>query len=64
MNKFILVHENGKPRLINLAWVEEIRSIDYGCTIYFAFTAPGAFEQDYMYVDETFETVVEKVKEA
>ena len=64
MNKFILVHIKGEPRLINLAWVEEIHPNDWGSAIYFAFTCPGASEQDYMNVDESFETVMEKVESA
>ena len=57
MNRFIEVHKNGKPCLINTRWIEEIT----GNTIYFAFTVPQAIEQDYIKADETYEQLKELI---
>lgn len=58
MDKFIEVHQNGEKRLINLRWVEEIREDkDYCVTIYFAFANPNSVNQDYLYVDESYDEV-------
>ena len=57
MSRFIKVHRKGRPHLINLDWVEEIREN----RIYFAFNVPNAVEQDYLEVDETFEQLLKMI---
>jgi hypothetical protein len=57
MSRFIKVHREGIPHLINLDWVEEIHEN----TIYFAFNVPNAVEQDYLEVDETFEQLLKMI---
>lgn len=57
MNRFIEVHRNGKPCLINTRWIEEI----VGSTIYLAFTVPLAVEQDHIKTDETYEQLKELI---
>ena len=64
MTKFIEVHFNGMRHLINLAHVEEITcDTDGKCTIYYAFSAPGAMHQDYIIPDETYEQIKSKIFE-
>ena len=57
MNRFIEVHRNGKPCLINTRWIEEITD----STIYLAFTVPYAIEQDHIKTDETYEQLKELI---
>lgn len=57
MNKFIEVHVNGKPHLINARWIEEI----FDNAIYLAFSEPNAIEQDYIETDETYEQLKELI---
>lgn len=62
MTKFIEVHFNGMRHLINLAHVEEIIcDTDGKCTIYYAFSVPGAIDQDYIIPDETYEQIKIKI---
>ena len=62
MTKFIEVHRKGASYLINLAHVEEVKcDTDGSCTIYFAFSVPNAFEQDYIIPDETYDQIKSKI---
>lgn len=61
MAEFIEVTEIGNRRLINLAWVEEIRDVNGHAQIYFAFNAPYATEQDYMNVDQSYDDVCRRI---
>ncbi len=57
MAEFIIVHEAGEERLVNLAWVEEIRCDEDQAIIYFAFRDPDCVEQDNIKTDEPYEAV-------
>lgn len=58
MARFIEIHQNDFPVLVNLDWVEEIRDeVTGGATIYFAFTNPNCDEQDHFRADESFEVI-------
>ena len=63
MAKFIEVTAlDGTKRLINLAWVEDIWDRGgTGVDIYFAFSAPHAFEQHFLRVLESYEEIKRKV---
>lgn len=54
---FIVIHENGEERMINLNWVEEVRPTDNQAVIYFAFQSNGTIEQDYILADESYDRV-------
>lgn len=60
MAEFICVHENGEKRLVNLAWVEEIRPAygDKAC-IHLGFQLNDAFLQDCINTDESFSRICE-----
>ena len=54
MAKFIEVTDiDGRKRLINTAWIEEIWEGD-NATIYFAFQAENMVDQDSMVVKESY----------
>lgn len=57
MADFIEVHQLGKPRLVNLDWVEEIWPTENGTQIYFAFTSPDAVSQDFITTDESYDKI-------
>lgn len=57
MADFIEVHQLGKPRLVNLDWVEEIWPTENGTQIYFAFTCPDATSQDFITADESYDEI-------
>lgn len=57
MADFIEVHQHGKPRLVNLDWVEEIWPTENGTQIYFAFTSPDATSQDFITTDESYDKI-------
>lgn len=57
MADFIEVHQLGKPRLVNLDWVEEIWPTENGTQIYFAFTCPDATSQDFITADESYDKI-------
>lgn len=57
MADFIEVHQQGKPRLVNLDWVEEIWPTEDGTQIYFAFTGPDNTEQDFITTDESYDKI-------
>lgn len=57
MADFIEVHQQGKPRLVNLDWVEDILPTENGTQIYFAFTSHDGANQDFFTADETYEEV-------
>lgn len=58
MAKFIEVHLEGRPIMVNLDYVEEIEKANNGkCTIYQSFNCPDASEQDYIKPDETYDEV-------
>lgn len=61
MAEFIIVHENGEERMVNLTWVEEIRPADRQAAIYFAFQGAGYSEQDHIKTDEPYEAVKKKI---
>ena len=62
MAKFIEVTDvAGTKRLINTRWVQEIWDAEQGTDIYFAFTPPSSFDQDYMRTKENYEEVKMKV---
>jgi len=63
MARFIEVHREGNPILVNLDWVEEVMEAERGATIYFAFNLPHAEEQDYVTVDESFDEMLRKIVE-
>ena len=61
MAKFIEVTDlDGRKRLINTAWIEEIWDGD-NATIYFAFQAENTIEQDSLVVQESYEEIKMKV---
>lgn len=55
MAKFIEVHKDGEPRLVNLDWVEDIWPTVNGAQIYFAWELPDCATQDFVTVDESYE---------
>ena len=58
MSEFIVVHENGEERMINLDWVEEVRpGIGGNAFIYFAFQQSNTIDQDYIIADESYDEV-------
>ena len=57
MADFIEVHQQGKPRLVNLDWVEEIRPTENGAQIYFAVTSPDDVSQDFITTDESYDKI-------
>ena len=61
MAKFIIVHEKGQERMVNLAWVEEIRPDDGRAIVYLAFQGNDCLEPDYIRTDESYEAVKEKI---
>ena len=61
MAKFIEVTDlDGRKRLINTAWIEEIWDGD-NATIYFAFQATNTIEPDSLVVQESYEEIKMKV---
>ena len=54
MADFIEVHQLGKPRLVNLDWVEPTEN---GTQIYFAFTGPDDVSQDFITTDESYDKI-------
>lgn len=61
MSKFIEVTDlDGRKRLINTAWIEEIWDGD-NATIYFAFQAKDSIEPDSVVVQESYEEIKMKV---
>lgn len=57
MADFIEVHQQGKPRLVNLAWVEDIWPTKNGAKIYFAFIRPDDTAQDCTATDESYDEI-------
>lgn len=55
MAKFIEVHKDGEPRLVNLDWVEDIWPTVNGAQIYFAGVLPAFETQDFVTTDESYE---------
>lgn len=53
MAKFIEVHCNGNPRLVNLGVVEEIYPTINNSQIYFTYKSLG--DQDFATVDESYD---------
>ena len=55
----------GNRRLINIRHIEEvIENADGACTIYFAFNAPDAYEQDNIDTNNSFDEIVAFIREA
>lgn len=63
MNNFIVVHENGKERIINLAWVEQVWFNDGNTFIHFAFQGQDYCEPDYIIADESFDEIKKLIME-
>ena len=57
MADFIEVHQQGKPRLVNLDWVEDIWTTENGAQIYFAFTSPDDTSQYFITTDERYDMI-------
>lgn len=57
MAEYIEVHQEGKPRLVNLDWVEDIWPTENGTQIYFAFTSPDTTSQDFITTDESYDKI-------
>ena len=57
MADFIEVHLQGKHRLVNLDWVEDIWPTENGTEIYFAFTSPDDTSQDFITTDESYDEI-------
>ena len=57
MADFIEVHQQGKPRLVNLDWVEDIWPTENGTQIYFAFAGLDDTEQDFITTDESYDEI-------
>lgn len=57
MADFIEVHNHGKPRLVNLDWVEDIWPTENGTRIYFSFTSPDATSQYFITTDESYDKI-------
>ena len=55
MSKFIEVHKDGEPRLVNLDWVEDIWPTVNGAQIYFALVLPDGATQDFVTTDENYD---------
>lgn len=64
MNKFIEVHCEGEPQLINLAWVENVLKTGINAEIFFAFAGPDCSSQEYISTDESYEEIRELVSNA
>jgi uncharacterized protein YlzI (FlbEa/FlbD family) len=61
MAKLIEVTDlDGRKRLVNTAWIEEIWEGD-NATIYFAFNCPNGVDQDSLVVQESYEEIKMKV---
>lgn len=61
MARFIEVHQDGDPMLVNLDWVEQIMGAESGSIIYFAFNLPYGVEQDTVTVDEGYGEMQRKI---
>lgn len=58
MADFIEVHQLGKPRLVNLDWVEDIWPTENGTQIYFASpVSPDAVLQNFTTTDESYDKI-------
>ena len=57
MADFIEVHQLGKPRLVNLDWVEDIWPTENGTQIYFAVPSPDAVSPDFTTTDESYDKI-------
>lgn len=55
MTKFIEVHQQGKPGLVNLDWVQDIWPTVNGAQIYFAWVLPDFTTQDFVTTDESYD---------
>ena len=50
-----------KKVMVNTRWIELIEEKDSGTAVYLAFNMPNAYEQDYIYTQESYEEVKMKV---
>ena len=57
MAKFIEVTCKDEKWLLNANIIEQVTEKDSGSIIYLAYDCPGAYEQDYMIVQESYEQV-------
>ena len=65
MKGFIEIETGKQKKLLNIRHIEEIHDAgDDDCYIYMAFSIPGALEQDYYLVGESYEEIKRKIQEA
>lgn len=65
MKGFIEIETCKQKKLLNVRYIEEIRDAGDGeCYIYMAFSVPGADEQDFYLVSESYEEIKRKIREA
>lgn len=63
MHGFIIVHEKGAERMVNLAWVEQVRPDENHTYIHFAFQGQDYCEPDYIMADESFDEIKKLIME-
>lgn len=64
MSGFIeIVDKNNCKRLLNIKYIEEVteKTTKDGCYIYMAFNTPNSTDQDYFDVEESYESLCEKI---
>ena len=67
MSGFIeIIDKNKCRRLLNIKHIEEVaeKITKDGCYIYLAFNTPNAIEQDSFEVNESYNSIIEKIAEA
>lgn len=65
MKGFIEVTTENGTHLLNMKYIEDVWEDEDGeCTIYLAFNAPDAVEQDYIHPYESYDEVKKKIEEA
>ena len=57
MAEFIIVHEKGEERIVNLSWVEQVWPDENHTFIHFAFQGRDCCEPDYIVADESFDEI-------
>ena len=65
MKGFIEVTAENGTHLLNVKHIEDVwKNKDGKCTIYLAFNAPNADEQDHIFPYESYDEVKRKIEEA
>ena len=65
MKGFIEVTAENGTHLLNVKYIEDVcEDVDGECTIYLAFNAPDAVQQDYVLPYESYDEVKKKIEEA